>query len=298
MKAGKVKIKNQKTPHSALAIIILCAVTAALYIVSLYADKNSKPLPEENELGVYFIDSGQADAALITVPDAGNILVDTGLYENRTYLTEYIKSLGIRKIDYLILSHPHSDHIGGACDIIDNFFVKKVVMSDTATDTPVFERILCKIDEEDIPLVTVYENSIITLGDAKITFLSPDKQYESLNDMSTVFRVDYGKMSFLFTGDAEEKVEKDIISGRYASLLDVDVLKVAHHGSSTSSSEEFLKAISPEYAVISCGKNNEFGHPHRTTLDKLKELGTVILRTDNDGTVIFASDGNTLRLIG
>lgn len=262
--------------------------------------------PGEAGLQVYFLDVGQGDCELIRIPngdDAWNALIDTGEYEYADGLTSALRGLGVERIDALICSHPHTDHMGCMARMVQRFDVGAVYMprvpDDQVPTTSAYEALLDALIKKDLTAVPLREGAEISCpAGAEFQVLAPrrDAEWEDLNNYSGVIRLTYGKTSFLFTGDAESASEKLILEDAEAGGWDLKstVLKCGHHGSKTSSSANFLKAVDPLYAVISCGKDNSYGHPHEGTLEKLSKLGTRVYRTDEDGTVLAESDGKTV----
>jgi competence protein ComEC len=249
-------------------------------------------MPVTGDLDVHFIDVGQGDAALILTPEGKAMLIDTGEASEKEFLIEYIRSANVETLDYLVLTHPHTDHMGGASAILEAFDVKTVMMPDAQSDTTTFLRLLEAIDRENCDLIIPEIKDTFSLGTAVITCLGPVNQYEGLNNMSLVLRLDYGSTSFLFTGDAEAPSEQDMMKAHSPMAFSADVLKLGHHGSSTSTTKAFLSAVSPSFAIASCGENNEYGHPHTEILSATKRANITLLRTDLDGTVILTSDGS------
>lgn len=286
---SKTNIKKiiAKYPWISVLIIILAVV---IYVYSAFFFIPVK----DGEAEVHFINVGQGDAALI-LTDSASVLIDTGTTESGKKVASYIKTR-TDSLDYMILSHPHEDHIGGADDIFENVTVKNVVMPDHTANSTSFDRLLNGIESSGAEVIPAVKGLTFSAGDLHFEILSPTegKDYEETNDVSAVVRVTYGKTSFLFTGDAEAIIEKELVSGHHLSHC--DVLKVGHHGSSTSSTEDFLRAISPDIAVISCSKDNSYGHPHREVIKRLNDIGSQILRTDTDGTIVIISDGNGVRV--
>ncbi len=251
-------------------------------------DKADKLVVTGN-LSVYFIDVGQADSILVRTGD-DNMLIDAGNNEDGPLIVSYLKELGVEKIDYLVGTHPHEDHIGGMDDVIKSFNVETYLMPDVLSTTKTFEDVLDALYSKNLSYEVPEEKKIYNLGDASIEVIYVGEEGGDLNDASIVLRLTYGGNSFLFTGDATSKVEKQILNKDIKS----DVLKVAHHGSNYSTTSEFLDKVNPEYAVISVGKNNSYDHPSLTTLEKLNKRGIKTYRTDEDGTIIFTSDGSNI----
>jgi competence protein ComEC len=190
-------------------------------------------------------------------------------------------------------THPHEDHIGGLDTVISNFGVEKIYMPKASSNTRTFEDVLLAIQDKGLKVTTPDPGSSFSLGQAEFTILAPNSgSYSDENNYSIVLKMVYGNTSFLFTGDAEEIPEKEMLSAGYD--LDADVLKVGHHGSSYSTSDKFLTSVSPKYSIISVGTGNQYGHPAQSTLDKLTAAGVEIYRTDESGTIIATTDGSTI----
>lgn len=266
---------------------------------------NSVPLPDSSAgqpLQVYFLDVGQGDSELIRIPgETGyfNMLIDTGEYEYADGLTEYLKDLGVERIDALVCSHPHTDHMGCMARMIQRFDIGAIYMplmpEDKAPTTAAYEKLLDAVLDKGLTINQLHEDAIIeSPSGSQFQVMSPriDADWDGANNYSAVMRLVYGESSFLFTGDAEEESEEIILEDGY--MLSSDVLKCGHHGSSSSTSDEFLKAVDPIYTVISCETGNRYGHPHRETLEKLDREGIITYRTDKDGTILAESTGDRI----
>ena len=281
-----MKKYKPKGKLSLVVTTIVVAVFIVLYIVDALGMDN-KEITGECEF--HFIDVGQGDCTLI-MSENGVVLIDAGpgseSVTTQTYVKEYTD-----KIDYFILTHPHEDHIGGAVDIIETVKVENIIMSDAYTDTVVFTRLLDAIEESEINLIEAKVNNSYSVGDLSFTILSPNSEFTDLNDYSIVTRVEYGDTSAMITGDVENHSEKLMLESFDVRSLKADIMQMGHHGSSTSNSADFIDAVSPKYAVIQCGEGNSYGHPHRETLTKLKKRNIEYFRTDEQGTVVFISDG-------
>ena len=244
----------------------------------------------QEDLSIDFIDVGQADSILVRNQDKV-MLIDAGTNEAGETVVNYLKNLGITKIDYLIGTHPHEDHIGGLDDVINNFDIGQIYMPKIETTTKTFEDVLDAIENKNLTVTAPNKGDKIELGQAVGEFMTePILDKDNLNVSSLVLRLEFGNTSYLFMGDAEEENEETI---RWPKT---DVLKVGHHGSSTSSSESFLEQVEPQYAIIMAGKDNSYGLPTQETIDKLNNRGSEIYRTDEDGTIQMTSDGNTIEI--
>ncbi len=243
----------------------------------------------KKNFSVSFIDVGQADSVLIRNGNY-NMLIDAGNNEDGEKLVNYFKSLGIEEFTYVFATHPHEDHIGGMDDIINNFKIDNYYMSNKLSTTKTFMDVLDALDGRNLKYTVPNKGDTLKLGDANIKVIYPGDDKSNINDSSIVLKITYGKNSFLLTGDATSNVERKI----YNEDIKSDVLKVAHHGSSYSSTDVFLDRVKPYYAVISVGKNNIYNHPSNKTLEKLNKRNIKVYRTDLDGTIVFISDGDNL----
>lgn len=247
---------------------------------------------QSSPMKVHFIDVGQGDAALIEA-QGHYMLIDAGENDKGSLVRDYLKQHNVKELDYVIGTHPHSDHIGGLDTVMNAFPVKNILLPEKGHTTKTFEDVLTAIEKQKLQITRPVVGTVYELGDARFTIIAPNDDYEdSINDWSVGIKLTYGNRSFVFTGDAEKKAEQDISS----SGIDItaDVLKVGHHASSTSSSEALIKAVNPEYAVIMCGQDNSYGFPHIETIDMLNQYQVQILRTDLQGTITAICDGDNI----
>lgn len=263
-------------------------------------EKGGFPTPPlaaaDGELGIHFLDVGQGDSVLLTCDDA-NVLIDTGDIDKEAtqYIIDYLKALNIRKIDYLILTHPDADHIGGAPDVISAFEIGTIIMPDFAKTTAIFNRTLDAIEESGAECIFGKAGQVYTEGALQMRLLAPiSDKYSDANDYSVAMRVLFGDTAILLTGDAEKTSEREMIDKYAASEFKADLMKAGHHGSNTSNSEDLLRATDPEWIVVSCGEGNSYGHPHAEFMERVNSLGITVYRTDIEGTIVFVSDGETI----
>ncbi|MEA4960435.1 MAG: ComEC/Rec2 family competence protein [Lutispora sp.] len=277
---------KKKLPFFLAALIIYLAV--AIMNGGLVENSNVAA----DGMKVHFIDVGQADSILIQ-SDEATMLIDGGNNADAEAVVDYIKSQNIKKLDYVIGTHPHEDHIGGLDAVIESFDIGAVYMPKAMSTTKTFEDVLKAISNKGLKVNTPIPGTNINLGSAVFTILAPNSErYESTNNYSIVIKLTNGKNSFLFTGDAESISEKEMLAKGFD--LYAEVLKVGHHGSTTSTTKEFLDMVNPRYAIISVGKDNQYGHPHKEILDRLRKKNIIVYRTDESGTIIASSDGESI----
>ncbi|RAS92649.1 S-layer protein, partial [Bacillus cereus] len=251
------------------------------------------PKPK-GELEVHYIDVGQGDATFIKSPSGETILIDGGNNGKGKVVANYLKGLGFQNIDYMIATHPDADHVGGLDEVLYAMNVKNVYAPKVSHTTQTFKDFLTAVANKGLTIKEAKSGVTLPINGLNSQFLAPVKEYgNDLNEWSAVLKVTHGSKSFLFTGDAESKSEKDMLA-TYGSNLKSDVLKPGHHGSKTSSSQPFLDAVKPSIAVISAGAGNRYGHPTQETLAKLNAMSVKVYRTDLNGTVIITSNGSNI----
>lgn len=254
---------------------------------------DSEFIYSEGVLEVHFIDVGQGDATLLICDDEA-MLIDAGENDKGTLVQNYIFKQGVGNLKYVVGTHPDSDHYGGLDVIITKFECGEIILPNYQRDTATCRDVYDAIEYKNYPILAPVVNDSISLGDAKVTILSPiHYDYEDeVNNYSISLLVEHGNNQFLFTGDAEEAAELDMVTA--GVLTDVDVYKAGHHGSNSSSTGDLLNVISPEFAVISCSADNEYGHPHASVLNRFRNMGVKVFRTDEQGSIIAYSDGNEI----
>lgn len=278
-------------------VLIICLIFAP----ELLTDNNSGDDPSgkftDNPFCVSFIDVGQGDCALISC-NGVNILVDGGEAGYAKTVLNYLDENDIEKIDCYVLTHPHSDHVGAASTILESIECDKVFttyFSEFNVPTSVlYENLINTVYDYSNEAIAVEAGDSYKFGDLEINILAPVIESDDYNEMSIVFTATYEDSTVLFTGDTTIPVEKQMLENEFD--VDADVIKIAHHGSSTSSSYDFINAVSPEIAIISCGKNNSYGHPHKEVVSLLNDLEIESYRTDQSGTIVYYGDGKTMNI--
>lgn len=305
-KRTQKKPLNLSVPKWAILLVIIAGFCYAAYLESRGSEQFSsvnKDFIENSTLKVHYIDVGQGDCSLILFGDT-SVLIDAGEKENGRKVTEYLNGLGVTKLDYIFATHPHSDHIGGLPDVISSFETVKIIVpripSELTPTTKSYENFLLAVKNKGLRLTAASAGNKYTIyskGEGSdtavmeiISPISPQSDlYTDLNDFSVIFKLTYKLVSFLFTGDAEKKAEKDILKS--GTDISARVLKAGHHGSSTSTNQDFLDAVNPAVSVIQCGVDNPYKHPSVKTVERLENMDIDIYRNDIDGTVIIYSDG-------
>ena len=246
---------------------------------------------EEGTLRVHYLDVGQGDSEFLELPDGKTMLIDAGVADAAPTVVDYVRKLGYSRIDYVVATHPHADHIGGMATVLKAFDVGEVWAPRASANTKTFEKFLDTVASKGLSINTAEAGKVLLdEGGCEAAILSPRSgaSYEDLNDWSVVLKVVYGKRAFLFTGDASTEV----IDAAHAGA--VDVLKVGHHGSRSSTTKALIASLGPEAAVIEVGANNDYGHPTKQALNALSDNGVTIYRTDEDGTCVAMCDGSAI----
>lgn len=273
-------------------ILILNILLLSLTGCSLETNnQNSDNINKSKELKVHYINVGQGDSILVQV-NGKNLLIDAGPASNKDDLLKYLAKQNIKKLDYVVVTHPHEDHIGGMKEIIDKYKIDQFYAPKITLDTKTFENMVTSLSNKKLKINVAKTGVTLDLGlNVTCEMLAPNNtNYESINNYSAVIMLKYGSSKFLFMGDAEALSEKEILKN--GTDVSCDVLKIGHHGSSSSSSKAFLDKSNPKIAVISCGKNNDYGHPNKVTLSELKKRNIKIYRTDINNTIVLTSDGS------
>lgn len=243
---------------------------------------------DSNTLVVHFIDVGQGDSEFIEFPNGKTMLIDAGEQDAGEDVVAYLNNLNVSAIDFVVATHPHSDHIGGLPAVFDAFDIKTIYMPNAVSNSYSFELLLDKIESEGCETIEAKQGvSVIDDENINARFLAPvDDEYDDLNNYSAVLKIIYIEKSFLFMGDAETLSEKEITDD-----VSADVIKVGHHGSKTSSSKSFINRVMPRYAVFEVGEDNSYGHPNAEIIERYENIGAEILRTDELGTIVLETDG-------
>ncbi|MDO4581520.1 MAG: ComEC/Rec2 family competence protein [Bacillota bacterium] len=288
------RYKRRRRYGARALLLLIAALLLCLILPSTGTERDGQPSPElaaEQTLQVHFIDVGQGDAQLL-ICEGQTLLLDGGTPENADGLSAYLREHGVRRLDYIAASHAHSDHVGGLSGPIADLEIAQALATLDQPVNPSFEIFLEELQQRRIPLTVIGSGDSLTLGGAEISVLAPAEGGDGGNDYSLVLRVVYGQTVFLFTGDCEYQAEQWLLDS--GAPLSADVLKVGHHGSSDASGYRFLREVAPEFAVISCGSGNDYGHPHEQLLSRLRDAEVCLYRTDIHGHIVFVSDGEQI----
>ncbi len=289
---NNIVINMKKLINNIIYVISAILVVIILALACYYIFRTEKEAKVVSGLEVHFIDVGQAESILIRLEDH-NILIDAGNNKDGKLLVKYFKNLGIKEFDYIIGSHPHEDHIGGLDNIINEFDIKNIMMPDVTTNTKTFEDVLKAIEKKKLKIEVPVIDNTFKIGELTFKVIYTGTNEEDLNSDSIILRMDYKNHSYLFTADTTGDIEKQLLD----KDIDVDVYKAAHHGSVYSNTYEFLERVTPKYAVIMLGKENEYYYPHIKAVNRIKKHTKELYRTDQDGTIIFKDDGENIEVI-
>lgn len=301
-----IRESQRKKVAYIIIVMIIASVLLLLHISGIASLDEMKSTfgaidgvqPIESDFAVYYLDVGQSDCTIV-ICDGEVLMIDTGSLRRINTIRQSMHTLNIHSIDYMVITHQHDDHMGSASELIndvpvENFIMPKLAESNNITDNKTYNILINTLADKDINRIPSQECESFMLGDALVEILSPTVQSNNINNMSIVLKITYGETEFLFQSDAETKIENDLIRSDYD--IDVDVLKIGHHGSKTSSSEKFLNVTSPEFAIISSGARNTYSHPNKKILDRLEEFEIYTFVTSLDGDIAVSSDGNTIKV--
>ena len=290
------KIRTFLSEHKKAAAKIAAVVLAVLAAAAYYVISERPSLSAAGGAEFHFLYVGQGDATLIRLPE-GDVLVDAGPNSSETLLEDSLRSAGVRSLKLFFVTHPDEDHIGGADMIVREFAAGRIYTPDPASREPDARALRAEAARCGTEPRKTAAGDVFYIGGLRIDVLAPiEPFFGDANADSLVLLLTYGETRVLLTGDAEERSENRILDYYGDSLPRCDILKAGHHGSSTSSSEKWLESVRPAIAIISCGKNNPYGHPHAEVLSRLSALGITVYRTDRQGDIVFVSDGITLAL--
>ena len=291
--------KNQKF-YILLSLLVITSLVLGLLIYLGKDSFNIRRIPKivtelENVTTiVHYVDVGQADG--IVIENSGHFMViDAGTNAASKTMVSYLKSLNAKVIDVVIGTHPHEDHIGGLDDVIKNFEVKRVYMPKYAATTKSYEDVLKAIKNSKLTISNPTIGTEFELGTATVTIFGPVKTYDDANNNSIGVKLTDGNISYIFFGDAEKTAERDVLNTKFN--LQADVYKVSHHGSYTSNTKKFVEAISPSVAIISVGKDNDYGYPHKEILRLFQQMGIKVYRTDESKTIMVLTNGTDIEVI-
>lgn len=293
----KQKQKKGKWLKFGLVLIFL-AVFPALWeqlpgeMTKAFWEAASEAFQDGSGLEIHYLDVGQGDSTLILC-DGHAMLIDAGDNDKGTAVQSYLEGQGVTALDYVIGTHPDADHIGGLDVVLYKFDCQMVMMPDFEKDTRTYDDVVQTMKRKRYKNTLPEVGTVYELGSAVFTIVAPNGEYGGdANDYSVGILLQHGKNRFLFTGDAEEASEADMLENGID--LEADVFKASHHGSRTANTEEFLQTVDPDYVVISCGQDNSYGHPHAEVMNRLRAMGISVFRTDEQGTIVAYSDGTEI----
>lgn len=304
IKKSDIKKARRILKKMPLAVSIILVILVVAYLILDHFGFSIWSLiykrdPVDGQVTVHIIDIDQGDSILIETP-TGFMLIDTGEDDEEDALLQYLRKMGISTLSYFVMTHAHSDHIGGADMILEEFKVENIVYDNY--NNKYSSELVSLINAEGANIIDPAQKDKFYMGDAEFTVLYATNDGgdfgDDPNDYSIVLRLDYGESSFVFTGDATTAVEANILEAFNKYELDCDFLKSGHHGSSTSSGKSFINTITPEIVAISCGENNRYGHPHDSVMETYSKAGSKVYRTDVSGSLVFVSDGKTITYMG
>lgn len=293
----KQKQKNGKWLKFGLVLIFLTVFLALREqlpgeMTKAFLEAASEAFRDGSGLEIHYLDVGQGDSTLILC-DGHAMLIDAGDNDRGTAVQSYLESQGVTTLDYVIGTHPDADHIGGLDVVLYKFDCQMVMMPDFEKDTRTYDDVVQTMKQKRYKNTLPEVGTVYELGSAVFTIVAPNGEYgDDANDYSVGILLQHGKNRFLFTGDAEEASEADMLENGID--LEADVFKASHHGSRTANTEEFLQTVDPDYVVISCGQDNSYGHPHAEVMNRLRAMGISVFRTDEQGTIVAYSDGTEI----
>jgi competence protein ComEC len=274
-------------------LLLLCLLLSSCSLLDPIATvpRNDYPTTQADSLSVHYVDVGQADCALL---ECGGqyMIIDGGNVDDSDLVVTYLQDQGVEQLHAVICTHAHEDHVGGLAAVLAVYPTEQILSPTRTYSSACFDDFLYYADQQDIAITIPDPGDSFYLGNAEVTVLGPVKSYADPNNTSIVVKVEFGDTSFLFTGDMEKDAETDMLD--YGMDVSADVLKVGHHGSSTSTGYRFLRAVMPTYGLISVGEGNTYGHPHEAPLSRLEQAGVIQYRTDKLGTVLAVSDGRDI----
>ena len=284
---------NKKAQLATIVVFGLIAIVSTIFGQDVIDTSN---LNANGVIEVSYLDVGQGDAAYIKVNDM-DILIDSGSKSDVDKLMKQLEEKNIDDFEIVIATHPHEDHIGGMTKVLQTYKVENFYMPKKEHSTKVFENMIKEVEKQGLKAKVLKEGVKIDIGEGALleTFSPIQDSYDNLNNYSPIMKLTFGNKSFLFTGDAEKDIEAEVLS-KYKDKLDSDVIKFGHHGSSTSSSQSFIEAVSPDYGIISCGVDNSYGHPHKEILKLIQDMNIEAYRTDTQGQITVISDGNNIEI--